>query len=86
MRTRLVIELALAVGLSLRPANAVAQGAPGGQGPQGAKCAALSSLQVPGFALAITRTDSVAAGPALKTCVDSSSARPANTTGTPLTT
>ena len=66
MRTRHVIELALAVGLSLRPANAVAQGAPGGQGPQGAKCAALSSLQVPGFALAITKTDSVAAGPAAR--------------------
>jgi len=66
MRTRLVIELALAVGLSLRPAAAAAQRAPGEPVAQGAKCAALSGLQVPGFALAITRTDSVAAGPAAR--------------------
>ena len=69
MRTQHVIELALAVGLSLRPANAAAQGGPGGPGgqvAQAAKCAALSSLQVSGFAVAITRADGVAAGPAAR--------------------
>src|SRR6185369_10616243 len=65
-RTRLVIELALAVCLSLRPAAVAAQRAAGEQVAQGAKCSALSSLQVPGFALAISRADAVAAGPAAR--------------------
>jgi hypothetical protein len=63
MRIRLVIELTLAVCLSLRPTAAAAQAPPGAQE---AKCAALASLQVPGFALAITRADVVAAGPAAR--------------------
>ena len=65
MRTRLVIELALAACLSLRPATAVAQVATACKARR-AKCAALSSLQVPGFALAITKADAVAAGPAAR--------------------
>ena len=54
MRARLIIELALAACLSLRPTAAA----------QGTKCSALSGLQVPGVALAITRAEAVAAGPA----------------------
>jgi hypothetical protein len=55
MRARLVMELVLAAVLSLRPATTAAQST---------KCTALSGLQVPGFTLAITRAESVAAGPA----------------------
>ena len=66
MRTRLVIELALAACLSLRPATAAAQVATASQGTPGTKCAALSGLQVPGVALAITKADAVAAGPAAR--------------------
>src|SRR4051812_47434983 len=66
MRTRLVLEFALAACLSLPPATAVARGAAGAQATQGTKCAALSGLQVAGFALAITKADAVAAGSAAR--------------------
>ena len=56
MRTRLIVELALvAACVGLRPPAAAAQGG---------KCSSLSGLQVPGFALAITRAEAVPAGPA----------------------
>src|SRR4051794_20650782 len=61
MRTRSVAELALAACLGLLPAAAAAQGL---SSSLSGKCAALTGLQVPGFALTMTRAEALTAGPA----------------------